>query len=355
MLNILPILEAVQHSPLRGILATIIKIEGSAYLREGTSMFIQEDGQSVGTISPGCLEEDLILRSQEVFEFQIPKTITYDMRSIDDYGWGQGMGCNGIITILLEPITKKLKTDLHFLKTSLQNKQPILHEKKFTQDLTLQQSTFKHHPGTVPQHGNASLERGTVPQHGNASLQRGTVPQYGSASVRWGIVSEGFCYSYVYFPPPVLVVFGAGVDARPLVGLAARVGFMVKVCDWRPGLCNEERFPEADECHIGSPQEIISAMEISDTDFVVIMSHNFRKDQEFLEALQHSNVRYIGLLGSKDRTLRLARNGTKQQKLFFPIGLPIGAQGPEEIAVSIMAEIIQQYRQPNKFASIKDS
>src|SRR4051812_9853215 len=106
------ILDSLQHSTTKSIMATIIHIDGSAYLKEGTSMLMMENGERIGMISAGCLEEDLFLRCMELFQSPYPQIVTYDLSSVDDYGWGQGMGCNAVIKILLEPITEKLKTDL---------------------------------------------------------------------------------------------------------------------------------------------------------------------------------------------------------------------------------------------------
>lgn len=318
MQSLLRILDAVQNSISRCILATIIQIEGSAYLREGAAMLIEEDGHCTGMISPGCLEEDLILRCKEVFLSQCPQTVTYDLRSTDDYGWGQGMGCNGVMKILLEPITDSLKHDLLNLRTALENGQSVFHKKEFSKDYTLKNYSFE----IVQQHQTEDMKRYNF-YHLNA----------------------GYFYTFLFTPPPTLFIFGAGEDAKPLVSLALRIGFIVKLCDWRPGLCNETQFPSVNQYIIGSPQQIAYSLNLSSDDFVVIMSHNFSKDLDFLNIIRNYDIRYLGILGSKERTERLLGGDAYQNNVFSPIGLPIGAQGPEEIAVSIMAEILQEYRQ----------
>lgn len=315
MQNFLGILEAVQNSTEKCILATIIQVEGSAYLREGTLMLILESGQTVGMISPGCLEEDLVLRCKEVFLYERPKTVTYDLRSIDDLGWGQGIGCNGAITLLLEPITDKLRKELILLKNTLERGYSVLHEKKFLEDFTLKSYSFE-----------------------NFSRQEEV------RNINFTHIQEGYNYTYLFTPPPVLLIFGAGEDAKPLVSLASQIGFIVKLCDWRPGLCNEHHFPSAHCYIIGSPPKIMDEITLSKKDFVVIMSHNFSKDAEFLKNLIKHDVRYIGILGSEARTNRLLNGLQRKSNLYYPIGLSIGAEGSEEIAVSIMAEVIQIFR-----------
>ncbi|HHY73273.1 MAG TPA: XdhC family protein [Bacillus bacterium] len=322
MQSMLKILEAVQKAANRSVLATIIQIEGSAYLKEGATMLIEENGHTVGMISPGCLEEDLILRCKDIFISQRPQTIVYDLRSIDDLGWGQGMGCNGVLRVLVEPVTKNLKNDLLSVKNSLENGHAVLHKKIFAVDYTLK---------------NYSFEIVQEYEHENGDSQ----------IYNFQHMYEGYTYSFLYTPAPALIIFGAGEDAKPLVSLASRIGFIVKLCDWRPSLCNELHFPTANQYIIGSPQEIVCSIDISEKDFVAIMSHSFSKDQEFLTNLRDYDVRYIGILGSRERTSRLLGMEREQKNIYSPIGLSVGAQGPEEIAVSIMAEILQQYRQSN--------
>ncbi|MHC0038347.1 XdhC family protein [Pseudoneobacillus sp. C159] len=320
MLTFFKILEAIQHSTEKSILATIIHIYGSAYLREGTSMLIMENGERVGMVSPGCLEEDLFLRSKDLFLSTCPQIVTYDLSSDDDYGWGQGMGCNGVIKILLEPITEQLRADLLYLKSSLEKGFSVLHEKEFSDDFAFQKSTFQIYKDP---------KKPSIINHFRPSR-------------------EGYKYTYLFTPPPRILLFGAGEDAKPLVSLASKIGFNVTLCDWRPGLCNESHFPSANEFIIGTPLQIIHSCRISKNDFIVIMSHNFLKDQEFLIELINYQVRYIGILGSTQRTNRLLGERVCHKNLFFPIGLPIGAKGSEEIAVSIMAQVIQQFRKGNE-------
>ncbi|KEF39224.1 xanthine and CO dehydrogenases maturation factor, XdhC/CoxF family [Schinkia azotoformans MEV2011] len=316
MQNLLRILEVVQNSTEKWIIATIINVDGSAYLKEGTLMLISESGQTVGMISPGCLEEDLVIRCKELFLSKRPQTVTYDLRSIDDIGWGQGIGCNGVLTILLEPIDEKLRKELLFLKNSLENGKTVLHEKEFSNDSTLKSYSFEI------DHGQEIIEKTNITR-----------------------IQEGFKYTNLFTPPPVLLIFGAGEDAKPLVTLAAKIGFFVNLCDWRPGLCNEYHFPSANQYYIGGyPQKIMDQITLSKNDFVVIMSHNFSKDEEFLKNIINYDVRYIGILGSETRTKRLLKGKEYKNNLYYPIGLSIGAEGSEEIAVSIMAEIIQIFR-----------
>lgn len=316
---LIDILDAVEQSGQRYTLATIIHVEGSSYLKEGTTMLMKENGDRIGMLSPGCLEEDLIMRSRKLN--QHPETITYDLRKKDDFGWGQGIGCNGVMKVLLEPVIDRLRDELILLKAQLKQGNSILHIKYFSPTFTLEDYQF------IPFNQPESRENDI------GKLIR---------------TEQGYYFSYLYTPPPVLIIFGAGEDAKPLVTLASDVGFHVILCDWRPGYCNEVTIPFADQYLVGSPKKLVETIPLSKNDFVVVMSHHFMKDQEFLNEIIKKNVQYIGVLGPKERTQALCNHDSLPDHIFSPVGQSIGAQGSSEIAVSIMAEIIQTFRQTNK-------
>ncbi|MFD2443911.1 XdhC family protein [Bacillus sp. CGMCC 1.16607] len=324
MENFIHLLHSVQQSYQKCVLATIIHIDGSAYLREGNSMLIMENGECIGILSPGCLEEDLVLRSKEVLLSQTPQTISYDLRSTDDLGWGQGIGCNGIMRILLEPITENYKHDLHSLLVSLENGHSVIRVKEFSDDFILKNSTF-YFPHQLEY----------------KEMMENIFPE----TSRLILLDNVYKSIHIYKPSPVLVVFGAGEDAKPLVSIALNIGFKVLLCDWRPGYCNEQHIPSANQYIIGSPKVILDSIDFSNQHYVVIMSHSFIKDQEFLTSILKKDVHYVGVMGSKKRTQQLLGEVKFPSNLFSPIGLSIGAQGPNEIAVSIMAEIVQKFRE----------
>jgi len=151
-------------------------------------------------------------------------------------------------------------------------------------------------------------------------------------------------FVFRYEPKPRLVLFGAAPDARPLAALAAAAGFSVLVSDWRPALCDQRYFPDADSILVGFPEETIPEITFSPYDFVVVMTHHLKRDQELLRLLSMKRFRYLGILGSKGRTERLLSDVPIAVKAHYPVGLDIGAEGPEEIAVSIVAELIAVLR-----------
>lgn len=296
-------------------LATIIRVEGSSYLKEGAMMVIREDGTRLGMLSAGCVEEDLYHHSQDVAfdKWSIHQFYTGDE---DDLSWG--IGCNGVLHVLLEKVTSSYRESLQRVKAYLDQGQHVWMVKHLTASKTLFLS-----------------ENGDV---------FGSWDEDIPSLLEWKNGFHQGIYMQCLLPQPRLFIFGAGEDAKPLVRFAKETDFFTTVCDWREGLCTPLRFPEADSCIVGFPKEVMSRLAITERDFVVIMTHHFIRDQEILTLLLQRTCRYLGILGSRQRTARLFREMEKPAWISAPVGLPIGARGPAEIAVSIIAEMIQIVR-----------
>jgi len=332
------ILDAMDGSVNDNVLATIIRVEGSAYRKEGTSMLFRGDGKQIGLLSAGCLETDLSYQVQDVLHQRTAKTVVYDLREEDDLTWGQGAGCNGVISVLLEPIDACLREHLCKLKFHLNSGNRVMVIKRLAADdsvsdylfMTDDQQLFGKWHGRVPSQIKKLLNdiQQTSPKSGVTFFPK---------------LSAEF-YIHCFEPKPKLIVFGAGRDTVPLVKMAAQAGFSVLVSDWRSSLCKEEFFPDADQIIEGFPGEVISMLALSKLDSILILTHHFQRDREILNLLKGQKLRYLGVLGSKARTQRLLDGREIPPEINSPVGLPIGAEGPEEIAVSIVAELIQRQR-----------
>ncbi len=321
--DIYSILDSIDR-PGKKVLATIVDVEGSAYKKEGSAMVFFEDGTKIGMLSAGCLEEDLKFKAAEVIRKGTITTVQYDMRDETDLNWGQGAGCGGAITILLELIDDRLIADLFRLKNLLEANIPVWGLKKIGElgeylFLPMEGEPFGWWDDEIPE-----------------DFYEG----------RSGMIPDEPIFQHLYLPKPRLILFGAGPDLKPLVHLAARTGFSVMICDWRNEYCRKEHFPEADHFMVGFPYENIKKIHFFATDFVVIASHQFQKDQEVLLHLPVKKVRYVGVLGPRERTKRLFRNQGIPECIHSPVGFSIGAKGQEEIAISIMAEMIEVWRNP---------
>jgi xanthine dehydrogenase accessory factor len=286
------------------VLATIVKVQGHAYRKLGAAMLLYADGERAGGISPGCLEADLEERVPEVLTQGRAQYVEYDMSDPDDFAWGEAVGCGGTIHVLMEPVAGKLETILGEIKLELDCGQACLLSRSWDAS------------GQVSYKVKPSVHHGVSAAAGAASLQL-------------------YCS-----PRPRLIIFGAGTDAEPLAALAGQAGFQVVVADWRESLCCSGRFPAGCDTVAGSPPQLIEQLQINGTDYVVIMSHQLERDRQCLELLLKQPPRYAGLLGSKSRAATILDGRIPPAWLRFPVGLPIGAEGPLEIAISIVAELI---------------
>ncbi|MGG2093784.1 XdhC family protein [Bacillus sp. S13(2024)] len=310
------VLEALLCCEKRCALATIIHVEGSAYRKEGTIMLFREDGTKVGMLSAGCIEEELFYYATDVMEHNTWAIHTFNTKAEDDLSWG--VGCNGVIHVLVEHIDDNYKAILQELYIHLTNGSSAW----MVKNLSLEQTALIYNNGNT--RGNWE---GFIPQA--TDLKNGLQDDY---------------YSQHFIPKPRLFIFGAGEDAKPLVRFAKETSFFVTVCDWREDLCNTDQFPHADACVVGFPVEVIQQLSLYPSDFLVIMTHHFEKDRQLLSLLLEKNIRYIGVLGPRHRTERLLEGKPIPHHLHFPVGISIGAQGPSEISISIMAEIIGKLR-----------
>ncbi|SFD61008.1 molybdenum cofactor sulfurylase [Bacillus sp. 491mf] len=312
MTSVYDVLEALLCCEKRCALATIIHVEGSAYRKEGTMMLFREDGTKVGMLSAGCIEEELFYYAADVMEHKTWAIHTFNTKAEDDLSWG--VGCNGVIHVLVEHIDDNCKAILQDLYIHLTGSSSAW----MVKDLSLEKTAIIY--------DNRNWE-GAISKE--TDLKNGLQDEY---------------YSQLFIPKPRLFIFGAGEDAKPLVRFAKETSFFVTICDWREGLCNTEQFPNADECVVGFPVEMIQKLSLHPSDFLVIMTHHFEKDRQLLSLLLEKSVRYIGVLGPRHRTERLLEGKAIPHHLHFPVGISIGAQGPGEISISIMAEIIGKLR-----------
>lgn len=293
----------------RYVVATLLAAKGHSYRKPGAVMLFGPDGAAAGSLSPGCLEQDLAERAETVRQSGELATVDYDMESPDDPWWGDASYCGGAVTVLLEPLEGHLLEAFLLLRGWIDQGREVVFNR-----------IFDH---------------------------RGKVQAYrlickGGASKRFGRVTRTFwTWSVRYGPKPRTVIFGWGGDVRPAAELAVRAGFRVTVADWKDAGAGE-----ADDGlyeRIEAPfSGLVEAVRLKPGDRVLIMSHRYRQDRELLEQLLPLPVRYIGILGSAARAAKLLEglSGASDPRIHAPVGLPIGAAGPEQIAVSIVGELI---------------
>lgn len=329
----------------RKVLVTAVYVEGHAYRKEGASMLLGEDGGVWGSISPGCIEEDLRERVCEVLSTGKIAKVPYDMRPVDDLSWGEHVGCGGLMHLVLEPVVQQLQMAMETMVDLFGKGHHVILTR--TYDWLAECAEYR-----LEIAGDA-IDNGLVASGNLASLAAIHVDNSHELMLAH-TEHQPWPDSYVrtYRPQPRLVIFGAGPDAEPVCKLALATGFRVVMADWRTARLTAENFAGADLIH-GFPQELLHGqLRIMETDFVLLMSHQYQRERELLELLAESTCAYIGIMGTKGRTARLLEGLPTFLNLHSPVGLSIGSDGPEEIAVSIMAELIAIRRGTAKAQSL---
>ncbi|WP_100397816.1 XdhC family protein [Bacillus sp. FJAT-44742] len=333
--TIYEILEEIDSSSQRAMLATIVHVEGSAYRKEGTSMLVKRDGAQIGVLSAGCLEEDILARKDSVLARGSTK-IVYDMRNSDEISWGEGSGCNGKIEVLLEPLDDIFLQQLKMLRSQLAKGKEVLMGKKIDVEEQRAECFFLTEDNDVFGDWEIGDHMDSIKELRNKAAKEGL-----TCGKQLSLDPLIEVYFHYFQPKPKLFIFGAGPDAVPLASFADQSGFTVTVADWRPALCTKERFPEAVNLMTGFPEELMQQMTLTPKDSVILMTHNFHKDKEILSHVKDKPLRYLGVLGSQSRTSRLLEKKDVPSFIHSPIGLDIGAEGPEQIALSVVAELVK--------------
>lgn len=337
LLNVLDILKGTTPR----VLATLGRVEGSSYRRAGARLVWAPDQPRIGSISGGCLEDDLLERAREVLATGEARTVVYDTTSENDLVWGVGLGCHGVVTVLLEPV-RGLPWNWALLRDSWAKREAVVF-------LTVIRASSLSLLGTrFARSASGQTARDGLELPGAGQLAHDTLKEGRSRNVSVQIdggIAEVFCE---FLPPPLaLTVFGAGDDAQPLVRLANELGWSVAVCDPRAAYATRQRFPEAAGLHVFAAESAAS-LPWDDRSVAVVMTHHYRYDAPILRALLPLQLPYLGLLGPKKRAERilddLARDGlvvtpAMRDTLRAPVGLDLGGSSPEEVAFSVIAEI----------------
>ncbi len=347
--DILGRIAALRARGEQAAVATVVRVRGSTYRREGARLLILPDGRTEGSISGGCLEGDVAEIAREVLASGRPRLVSYDLTSDDDAVWGLGLGCNGAIDVFVEPVADG-RADRVFtlLRDSVEHRRTIVLVTVLTAPVGGAASGARlclwadeDARGTL---GDRDLDtRALAAARRQLSAGRSAVLSLGTA----GAATEVFVE--VVAPPLPLLICGAGYDVSPVVRAAHQLGWWVMIADSRPAYATRERFPEADEVVLAADAEVPHKVRIDRDTFAVVMTHNYLHDLALLRGLLTTPARYIGILGPRRRTERLLSDLAKEGvtlddaahgRLFAPVGLDLGAESPEEIALSVVAEVL---------------
>ena len=338
--------QQARKQNVRGALATVVRVEGSAYRRPGARMFVTENKERTGVLSGGCLEGDVAERALKVIETGSPVVVTYDTTSDDDIVWGLGIGCRGVVQILIEPASDLRCDGLVQLledcgKTAQRGAVATVIRSEGKPEIDAGARALLHTDGSSrSEAGFYRMFCGPEIVNDLRNAVRNGVSEVRRYQIERGIVEV---FIEVIEPQLPLVIIGAGDDALPLVSLAKTLGWHTTVVDTRARPAIVERFTEADEIVLCRAEEVSNRVRLTDRTAVVLMTHNYLSDLELLKTLLNTPLRYLGCLGPRHRTeqllLEIADEIAFLKQLYAPAGLDIGADTPIEVAFSIVSEI----------------
>jgi len=327
------------------VLATVVKTRGSTPQKAGAKMLVQGDGSITGTLGGGCVEGDIILMAQEMLrESRGPELREY--RLTEELAARSGLNCGGTMFIFLEPVTEPHLDDcrpvIEAIVQAEEGGTPVAvatlvagAESESVQGAKLLIFEDGATEGTL---GDAALDE-------EAQKVGRRLAAFGDLQL---LQTENGAQIYIegFTTPPVLVLVGGGHVNKAVAELADRLGYRIFVIDDRPEFANRDRFPEAERTIVADYDTALAGVSLPANTFIVVATRGHKYDDLALAAAMRTRARYVGLVGSRRKSLLIYRNLREQgvpveriQEVYAPIGLDIGAVTPEEIALSIMAEI----------------
>lgn len=339
-------LTALERDRQPGAVATVVRVAGSSYRRAGARMLFGADGERVGMLSGGCF--DLDDRARQAMRTGRPSRHRYDTTAPADVVIGSGSGCQGVVDILVAPVDDGHRPSLReCLEPSLRQGRPAA------------LATVIDPPETDPERaplGARLLVTGDGPARGSlgdagldAAVERRARSLLGSERVTADRYPAGRGTAQVMIegimPVRRLAVFGAGDDAAPLAVIGAQAGLSVTLTDHRPAYADPQRHPAAAAVlHAADAADAVRRIAPGPRTACVSVTHDYLRDAAILAALKETPAAYVGVIGPRSRAERLiAESGWEDGdpgRLYCPAGLDIGAQTPEEIALSVVAEIL---------------
>ena len=365
MEDVLQEVVAMRRGGGRGALASLVESSGSIPMSGRAKMLIRDDGSVAGTIGGGCLEAEILTVGREVLSTRCPHTTRYTMT--EKQAGESGLNCGGTVRIYTEPVEPDSEPDLFAAVVDAKTRRrecvmaTVLASQKLPDGEPNKLLLFPD-GDRLGRLDSAALNE-CVEQWAAEVLQRERPrvfnlpeesPSLDSRS-REALGAAGLegveVYLEPFMPPPVLYVFGGGHVGAQICSLAKNSGFHVVVIDDRPLFANPERHPEADECVAAEIEKVFELLPFDDQTYVVAATRGHQHDEIVVELAIRTPARYIGMLGSERKKLILwdrieSRGGDRSrlEEVYAPIGFNIGADTPEEIGISVVAELIEVRR-----------
>ncbi|WP_378174722.1 XdhC family protein [Aquimarina sp. SS2-1] len=314
--------QKASQEGIRTVIATVVHVDGSSYRRPGVGMLILENGHMTGAVSGGCVEKEVWLQSQSVFATGTAKVMTYNGR--------YRLGCEGILYILIERFAPSNDTVCAILH-NLASRIPFQMESYYTKD------------------GESNGDIGSIVSFGNIqTFKFSNHFDIDAVKNNAGLA----CFNRTMEPCFKLIIIGSEHDAAKLSIMASATGWEVEVVNTPKSLKNLSDFPGASKIRYQAPEDL-DLDKVDKQTAIILMTHNFAKDLLYLQAIKDTQPIYIGLLGPSRRREKLLSAFIEyfpdvavefMECIHGPAGLNLGAETPQEIAISIIAEILSVVR-----------
>lgn len=329
----------------KAALATVVRVKGSSYRSPGARMLITDDGRWVGSISGGCLEGDALRKARQVMMDQKAMTVTYDTREESNQNLGIGLGCNGVIDVLIEPIeATKDWNPIREMEQLANIHHPIALATVFSGDATGEKIAMNENEIIFQTISSKAL---------SGLIQKDLINLLAHRkSETRSYPTDAEVFLEIVQPAISLLIFGGGFDARPVCELAKSLGWNVSVTDECVAHIAPVFFPTADKLSLCQRDFIERDFNITAYTACVLMSHNYEYDRDVFKKIIKTPSPYIGILGPRKRFDKMQDEFLKEgihltsedhHRIHSPIGLDIGAEAPDEIAVSIIGEILGKF------------
>lgn len=316
-------------------LATVIQTWGSAPRKAGAKMAMTADNQISGSVSGGCIEGAVYESAMQTLQTGTPQLLHFGVA--DETAWEVGLACGGNIAVWVEPLNIE----------AYQHLQHLIQTEQAGESITIIEGTGIGNTLTINRKGEqiGSLGNATLDQQASSIAQTYHVP------TRHQLTEEIAIFVDTVRPAPHLIMVGGVHIAVALTHMAKILGYRTTVIDPRRAFGSADRFPHVERLIQQWPQKAFEQVVLDGETAVALLTHDPKIDDPALEAILETNVFYIGALGSRrthaKRIKRLKEKGYSQtsiDKIHGPIGLNIQAHTPEEIALSVLAEIVKTYR-----------
>ncbi|MBC78768.1 MAG: hypothetical protein CL745_04090 [Chloroflexi bacterium] len=324
------------------VISTVTRTQGSTPQKPGAKLLVREDGSGVGTLGGGCVEGDIWFASSEKIKREESAEVRpYELN--EDLAAKDGLVCGGTMHFMIDPIDNKLEFEffLDEIKKAYNGDKPVA----LVQVLESKKKEEISKKILIKEDGSKSGQ--LISEEIDEKLVKESRDLLALGKNKTLAFDERLFYLEAFTTPPKLLIAGGGHVSKAIANLAKPLGFELNIFDDRDEFANKERFPEADDVKVASYGEGFDKFDVNANTFIIIATRGHRQDDTATKAALNTNASYVGLLGSKRKTIliieKLLSEGIDEHtfnKLKAPVGINIGARTPEEIAISIISEIL---------------